>query len=110
MKGIRMQKPLSAIAFVLLIPGLDLAGAAESSFTATAREITDKGETLIKTIEKPYDPKRSAVIICDMWDGHWCKGAATRVAEMAGPMNEAVKNMLEERGVEPENVAFDDFG
>src|SRR6266540_1090036 len=26
-----------------------------------------------------------------MWDEHWCKGAARRVAELAGPVNEAVK-------------------
>jgi hypothetical protein len=26
-----------------------------------------------------------------MWDDHWCKSAARRVAELAGPMNEVVK-------------------
>jgi nicotinamidase-related amidase len=36
-------------------------------------------------------PKETAIIICDMWDDHWCKSAARRVAELAGPMNELVK-------------------
>jgi hypothetical protein len=39
-----------------------------------------------------WDPKKTVLIICDMWDQHWCKSAARRVAEMAGPLNEAVKN------------------
>ncbi|HTD68772.1 MAG TPA: protein-signal peptide and transmembrane prediction [Candidatus Limnocylindria bacterium] len=34
---------------------------------------------------------RTALIICDMWDDHWCKSAARRVGEMAGPFNEMVK-------------------
>ena len=31
------------------------------------------------------------MIICDMWDEHWCKSATQRVGEMAGPMNETIK-------------------
>ena len=27
-----------------------------------------------------FDPKKSALIICDMWDKHWCTGANVRVA------------------------------
>jgi nicotinamidase-related amidase len=38
-----------------------------------------------------WDPKKTALIICDMWDDHWCKSAAKRVGEMAGPLNEVVK-------------------
>ena len=38
-----------------------------------------------------WDPKKTAIIICDMWDDHWCKSAAKRVAELATPMNEVVK-------------------
>jgi len=38
-----------------------------------------------------WDAKKTALIICDMWDDHWCKSAARRVAELAGPMNEVVK-------------------
>ena len=38
-----------------------------------------------------WDGSKTALIICDMWDDHWCKSAAKRVAEMAGPLNETVK-------------------
>lgn len=45
-----------------------------------------------------WSPHKTAVIICDMWDDHWCKSAAGRVVELAGPMNTFVK-MARDRGV-----------
>jgi nicotinamidase-related amidase len=45
-----------------------------------------------------WEPSRTAAIICDMWNQHWCKGATARVAEMAPRMNQ-VLNALRERGV-----------
>src|SRR4026207_2376564 len=50
--------------------------------------------TKFAVVEKKasWEAKKTALIICDMWDDHWCKSAARRVAEMAGPLNEAVKN------------------
>ena len=38
-----------------------------------------------------WDPKKTALIICDMWDDHWCKSAAGRVGELTGPLNDVVK-------------------
>ncbi len=37
-----------------------------------------------------WDPKQTAIIICDMWNQHWCKGATERVAELAPRINEVV--------------------
>ncbi len=45
--------------------------------------------TLTRTV--PWDAAKTAVIICDMWDDHWCNGAAQRVAELAGRMNAVVQ-------------------
>ncbi len=45
-----------------------------------------------------WDPSRTAAVVIDMWDDHWCKGAAKRVTEMAGPLNEVVRG-LRSRGV-----------
>ena len=39
-----------------------------------------------------WDARKTALIICDMWDDHWCRSAARRVVEMAGPMNDVVKS------------------
>ncbi len=41
---------------------------------------------------------KTALVICDMWDDHWCKSAARRVAELAGPMNRVVET-ARRRGV-----------
>ncbi|MDB4520228.1 isochorismatase family protein [Akkermansiaceae bacterium] len=38
-----------------------------------------------------WKPEKTALIICDMWDDHWCKSASRRVAEMAPVLNETVK-------------------
>jgi nicotinamidase-related amidase len=35
--------------------------------------------------------EKTAIIICDMWDDHWCKSAARRVGEMAPSLNDTVK-------------------
>jgi nicotinamidase-related amidase len=34
-------------------------------------------------VDYPLAPSRSALIVCDMWDKHWCSGATGRVAELA---------------------------
>jgi nicotinamidase-related amidase len=38
-----------------------------------------------------WDPHKTAIVICDMWDRHWCEGATRRVGELAPVMNEVVK-------------------
>lgn len=45
-----------------------------------------------------WEPKETAIVICDMWDQHWCKGATRRVGEMAPRMNEVI-TIARERGV-----------
>jgi hypothetical protein len=38
-------------------------------------------------------PARTAAIICDMWDVHWCAGASARVAEMAPRLNVTIAEL-----------------
>ena len=59
---------------------------------------TPKDATPAKLIDTTWDPKSTAIFICDMWDDHWCKSAARRVVEMAEPLNQVVKQ-LRDRGV-----------
>ncbi|MDR0566988.1 MAG: ThuA domain-containing protein [Prevotellaceae bacterium] len=37
-----------------------------------------------------WKPSETAIIICDMWDKHWCNDATARVAEIAPAMNEVL--------------------
>jgi nicotinamidase-related amidase len=45
-----------------------------------------------------WNPKKTAAVICDMWDHHWCKAAEARVAELAPRMNQLIAE-LRRRGV-----------
>jgi nicotinamidase-related amidase len=40
--------------------------------------------------EKRVQARRTAIVICDMWDTHWSRGAAERVDAMAPRMNEVL--------------------
>jgi nicotinamidase-related amidase len=59
--------------------------------TLRARVKGDGDRFTVVEKSRDWDPKKTALIICDMWDDHWCKNAAGRVNEMAGPLNEMVK-------------------
>jgi type 1 glutamine amidotransferase/nicotinamidase-related amidase len=45
-----------------------------------------------------WEPRKTAIVVCDMWNQHWCKGATARVAEMAPRMNEVLQD-ARRRGV-----------
>ena len=51
-----------------------------------------QGEFAVVEKKASWDPKKTALIICDMWDDHWCKSATKRVGELTGPVNETVKS------------------
>ena len=79
--------------------------AAEFFSFAEAAETTELTLNLRQRVEVAPDVKRwhtittptkwsaekTAVVICDMWDKHWCPNSTSRVAEMAPRMNEVVK-------------------
>ncbi|MCS5626126.1 MAG: cysteine hydrolase family protein [Planctomycetes bacterium] len=50
------------------------------------KEKDDSYRPVLKIVQ--WAPERTALVICDMWDRHWCKGAEARVAEMAPEMNQ----------------------
>jgi len=53
--------------------------------------------TTAVSVQKPLafkaaiDPKKTAVVVCDMWDDHWCKAASTRCAELAKTADPVLK-------------------
>lgn len=55
------------------------------------------GSYMISSKIEKWKPSETAIIICDMWDKHWCAGATRRVAEMAPALNE-VLNIARQRG------------
>ena len=43
------------------------------------------------TEKAEWDASKTAIVICDMWDDHYCRNSAKRVSEMAPRMNEVIK-------------------
>jgi hypothetical protein len=37
-----------------------------------------------------WDGRKTAIVVCDMWDKHWCPASTARVGEMAPRMNEVL--------------------
>jgi nicotinamidase-related amidase/type 1 glutamine amidotransferase len=56
------------------------------------------GKCVVLYETREWKPAETAVIICDMWNQHWCKGATDRVSEMAPVMNRVVST-ARDRGV-----------
>ena len=58
----------------------------------------DEGALFMTNRVEAWKPNETAIIICDMWDKHWCDDATARVAEMAPEMNKVI-TIAREKGV-----------
>ena len=87
---------LAFTSFAMICP----ASAADGPLRLNLRSRQESKPGVFVPVEKPaeWDPKQTALILCDMWDDHWCKSAARRVVELAGPLNQVVRQ-ARERGV-----------
>lgn len=83
-------QPVLALAFLAFCPCL-IAGEIITLHTQDRVEGEDGVFRLEQKIAK-WDADKTAIIVCDMWDRHWCKGATSRVAEMAPRMEEVLQN------------------
>ncbi len=68
--------------------------------TLRTRQETSPGSKRFHTVLHPtrWEAAKTAIVVSDMWDQHWCAGATRRVAEMAGRMNQVLR-AARERGV-----------
>lgn len=68
--------------------------AAESTFRLPLRSRVElekgSGHYNVQWNDANWDARKTAVVICDMWDKHWCDNATARVGEIAPRMNELV--------------------
>ena len=91
-----MRKYLTVSAIFALIFGWTLAPAQESEMLRISEQyrITsdlDSGAHIIVNEVRHWNPEETAIIVCDMWDQHWCKSATERVNELAPVVNKVVK-------------------
>ncbi len=83
-----------------LVTGILLAGFAAAAGGAdpkdgpvvTARKRAAKDTTFeLSETRITLDPSRTAVVVCDMWDDHWCKSASARCADLAKAADPVLK-------------------
>ena len=76
--------------------------AAEKPLELTLRqrvEVKDAGVWEVTEKGAAWDPTKTAVIICDLWDVHWCKGATSRVGPMAPRIDQLAKAVRSRGGL-----------
>jgi nicotinamidase-related amidase len=65
---------------------------AQQRLEIRGQRLEKHGQTYKKvTKDLSWPSSKTAIIICDMWDQHWCATATKRVGKMAPLMNEVVK-------------------
>jgi nicotinamidase-related amidase len=80
-----------------------------ASFAASSPELRLKLRTRVElykgsadwrevAVDEHFAPSSSALILCDMWDNHWCKSAAGRVEVLAHKMAPVI-DLARSRGV-----------
>lgn len=92
--------PIILLPFVAL-PSISASHEQEEMLRFQARHRTSpsgSAEPAIVFDAVTLEPHQTALVICDMWDHHWCKSAERRVAEMAPRIND-LANTLRSRGV-----------
>ncbi|MGB6043898.1 MAG: ThuA domain-containing protein, partial [Pirellulales bacterium] len=79
-----------AVATAAILMTLTSAGFAEQqtiTLTKRSRVENPDGQWEIVEAREQWDAKKTAVIVCDMWDAHHCLNATQRGAELAPRMN-----------------------
>ena len=71
------QEETLSLRFRLQVPVVD---------AASKRELS-----VAEVVEKSWEAKETAVIVCDVWDAHHCLNAVRRLEEFAPRMNEVLK-------------------
>jgi nicotinamidase-related amidase len=97
-----MKAALPTAVLVVAVAGLgscaskesppSLSAGSETEFVLHTRRRAEVGGAVQPLEEtRRWEAKKTAVIICDMWDDHNCKSAARRVAEMVPRLNEFLR-------------------
>lgn len=61
----------------------------EARFRVESPEGSSRYEVVTRTLE--WKPAKTAIIVCDMWDKHWCPSATARVTELASAIDGFIK-------------------
>lgn len=102
--GTRNLPSLLILCWLLLAAGDNAhpAGAGDSlTLRLRSRVETFKGSGVWDEVyvDRKFPARETAIVICDMWDKHWCQGASRRCDELAAKMNPVIQ-VARARGVQ----------
>ncbi|MFH1265700.1 MAG: hypothetical protein ABIK89_08220 [Planctomycetota bacterium] len=70
-------------------PEANGAQAAPKTVPLALKRRGEDGRAVTETVN--LDPARTAIVVIDMWDRHWCRTYTARVANMVPRMNETLR-------------------
>ena len=78
---------------LVAVPGFAAEPSGQLKLNPRTRVETAPNSGRFHAVTKPveWEADQTAIVICDMWNDHYCRNAARRVAEMAPRMNEVIK-------------------
>lgn len=96
----RLLLSLAALLPLLASPATEPAGG-NLRLNLRSRVEAFKGSGVWQEVhfQKDFPISQTAIVICDMWDHHWCKGAESRVVVLARKM-EPVLEEARDRGIQ----------
>jgi nicotinamidase-related amidase len=53
----------------------------------------------IEEIRESWSPEKTALLLCDVWNSHWCRGAVERLDAMVDRMNDVTKAVRDGGGL-----------
>lgn len=86
---------LAALALTLFLTPISALADGPLKLLERTRKPVEGAGNVLDVQEKPVEwaPAETALIICDMWDTHWCKSATTRTGEIAPRIDKLAKTL-----------------
>lgn len=78
-------------AWSVMAPAPTVSADDEALVVHTRRRVEQDGVWVPRETTEAWDPRATAIIVCDVWDAHHCLNAVRRVEEMAPRMNEVLE-------------------
>lgn len=96
----RCYLPIPFVLILIVWGSASVSHAAELTLNARSRTPTQEGSSRFHATELPisWKTEQTAIVVCDMWDKHWCPTATERVGQMVARMNKVIR-AARDRGV-----------
>ena len=81
---------LAGLPFRMSFVARAMSGKDDLALVTRSRAPLPEDASRFRVVQKKveWNPKQTAIIICDVWDQHWCEGATRRGAELAPRIND----------------------